>query len=98
MSSRRLNIGIALIFLLTVPAGVFFFFTSPGMGYAKGTAAIIAGALAIAGVALLTVALRTKPSESARGAALPGRAAWAVLIGFLILMAAVVAYFMMREP
>jgi hypothetical protein len=87
-----------LIFLLAVPAGVFFSFTSPRMGYPKSTAAVIAGVLALAGLALLPVALRRRPSEPAAGETLPAKAGWGILIGFLILMAAVVAYFMLREP
>ena len=34
-----------VVYLLAVPAGVFFYFTSPGMGYPKSTAGIIAGVL-----------------------------------------------------
>ena len=98
MSSRWPNLVVLLVFLLTVPAGVFFYFTSPGMGYPKSTAGIIAGVLALVGLALLPVALRRKPSGSAPGGTLPAKTGWGVLIGFLIVMAAVVAYFMLREP
>jgi hypothetical protein len=98
MSGRWVNLFILLVFLLTVPAGVFFYFTSPGMGYPSSTAGVIAGVLALVGLALLPVVLRRKPSESAAGDAVPAKAAWGVLIGFLIVMAAVVAYFMLREP
>jgi hypothetical protein len=98
MSSRWFNLIALSVFLLTVPAGVFFFFTSPGMGYPRSTAGIIAGVLALVGLALLPVALRGKPSESAEGDALPAKTGWGVLIGFLMVMAAVVAYFMLREP
>jgi membrane protein YdbS with pleckstrin-like domain len=97
MSSRWLNLVVLLIFLLTVPAGVFFYFTSPGMGYPKSTAGIIAAVLALIGLALLPVALRRKPSASVAGGPLPAKAGWGVLIGFLIVMAAVVAYFMLRD-
>ena len=48
-------------------------------------------------LALVPVALRQKPSASAAEGALPAKAGWGVLIGFLIVMAAVVAYFMLRE-
>jgi hypothetical protein len=97
MSSRWVNLAVLLVFLLTVPAGVFFYFTSPSMGYPKSTAGIIAGVLALVGLALVPVALRQKPSASAAESALPAMAGWGVLIGFLIVMAAVVAYFMLRE-
>ena len=97
MSRRWVNLAILLVFLLTVPAAVFFYFTSPGMGYPKSTAGIIAGVLALVGLGLVPVALRQKPSASAAGGALPGRAGWGVLIGFLIVMAAVVVYFMLQE-
>jgi membrane protein YdbS with pleckstrin-like domain len=97
MSSRWVNFAVLLVFLLTVPAGVFFYFTSPSMGYPKITAGIIGGVLALVGLAFLPVALRQKPSESAAGDALPAKAGWGVLIGFLIVMAAVVAYFILRE-
>jgi hypothetical protein len=98
MSSRWSNLIALFVFLLTVPAGVFFYFTSPGMGYPRSTAGILAGVLALAGLALIPVVLRGKPSESAAGGALPAKAGWGVLIGFLIVMAAVVAYFMLRQP
>jgi hypothetical protein len=97
MSSRWVNLAVLLVFLLTVPAGVFFYFTSPGMGYPQSTAGIIAGVLALVGLALLPVVLRQKPSESAAGNTLPAKAGWAILIGFLIVMAAVVALFVLRE-
>jgi membrane protein YdbS with pleckstrin-like domain len=98
MSSRGVNLVVLLVFLLTVPAGVFYFFTSPGMGYPNSTAGIIAGVLALVGLALLPVVLRWKPSEPAAGDVVPAKAGWGVLIGFLIVMAAIVAYFMLREP
>lgn len=96
MSSRWVNLMVLLVFLLTVPAGLFLYLTSPGMGYPKSTAGIIAGVLALIGVALLPVALKRKPSESAARDALPAKAGWAVLIGFLLVMGAVMAYFMLR--
>jgi hypothetical protein len=46
MSSRWVNLIVLFVFLLTVPAGVFVYFTSPSMGYPKSTAGIIAGVLA----------------------------------------------------
>jgi hypothetical protein len=98
MSSRWVNLIVLLVFLLTVPAGVFVYFTSPSMGYPKSTAGIIAGVLALVGLALLPVALRSKPSEPAAGAPLSAKAGWGILIGFLVVMAAVVAYFILREP
>jgi len=98
MSSRGVNLAVLLVFLLTVPAGVFFFFTSPGMGYPRATAGIIAGVLVLVGLALLPVVLRRNPSEPNTRDGLPAKAGWGVLIGFLIVMAAIVAYFMLREP
>src|SRR5262245_21387498 len=98
MSSRWVNLVVVLVYLLTVPAGVFFYFMSPGMGYPTSTAETIAGVLALVGLALLPVAVRLKSSESATGGALPANAGWGVLIGFLVVMAAVVAYLAVREP
>jgi hypothetical protein len=98
MSGRWANLVVLLVFLLTVPAGVFFFFTSPSMGYATSSAGILAGILALVGLALLPVALARKPSESAAGSTLPTKGGWGIMIGFLVAMAALVAYFMMREP
>jgi hypothetical protein len=66
------------------------------MGYSKTTAGIFAGVLALVGPVLLPVALTQKPSPSAAGTALPRKVGWGVLIGFLIVMAAVVAYFVLR--
>jgi hypothetical protein len=68
------------------------------MGYPRSTAGLIAGALALAGLALLPVALGRIPPGSAGGCALPAKAGWGVLLGFLLVMAAVVAYFLLREP
>jgi hypothetical protein len=65
MSSRWGNLAVLLVFRLTAPAGAFFFFTSPGMGYPRSTAGLIAGVLALAGLALLPVALGRNPPESA---------------------------------
>jgi hypothetical protein len=87
-----------LVFILTVPAGLFFYLTSPSMGYPRSTAGILASVLALAGVALLPVVLRQKSPGSANGNALPSKAAWGIFIGFLLVMAAIVAYFMFSEP
>ena len=99
MSNRWVNLVVLLIYLLTVPAGVgvFFYLTSPGLGYPKSTAGIIAGVLALVGLALLPTALRRTPSESV-GKGLSAKTGWGVLIGFLVVMAAIVAYYMLREP
>ena len=96
MSSRGVNLAVLLVFLLTVPAGVFFYFTS--LGYPRGTAAIIAGVVVLAGLVLLPVVLRRNPSEPDDRAGLPAKAGWGILIGFLIVMAAIVTYFMLQEP
>jgi hypothetical protein len=95
---RMGNVIVLIVFILTVPAGVFFYFTSPGMGYPSSTAGIIAGVLALVGLALLPVALRNKPADNATPAeTLPAATGWVVLIGFLVIMAAVVAYFMLKN-
>jgi hypothetical protein len=98
MPGRGVKLAVLLVFLLTVPAGVFFFFTSPGMGYPKSTAGLFAGILALVGLALLPVVLRRGADRPGAGEVLPSGAAWGVLIGFLVVMLAVVAYFMLREP
>src|SRR5262249_59598799 len=98
MSGRWVNVIVLFAFLLIVPAGVFFYFTSPGMGYPKSTAGIIAGVLALVGLALIPVAIRNKPADPDTPAeVLPAKTGWAVLIGFLVVMAVVVAYFMLKN-
>jgi hypothetical protein len=95
---RTGNMIVLTVYLLTVPAGVFFSFTSPGLGYPKSTAGIIAGVLALAGLALIPVALRNKPADPDTPAeASPAKTGWAVLIGFLVVVAAVVAYFTLKD-
>lgn len=92
MSSRWPNLVVLLVFLLTVPAGVFFYFTSPGMGYPKSTAGIIAGVLRWSA----SPSCRWRSGGNHRGRLLGGRCprrqVGVVLIGFLIVMAAVVAF------
>jgi len=97
MSSRWVNLSVLIVFLLAVPADVFFALTSPGMGYPKSTAGIIAGVIALGGLALLPVAISQKRSQSAAADALPAKTGWGVLIGFLVVMAAVMAYFALRS-
>ena len=95
---RTGNVIVLIVYLLTVPAGVFFYFTSPGMGYPKSTAGIIAGVLAVVGLALIPVVIRNRPTDPDTPAeVLPAKAGWAVLIGFLVVMAVVVAYFMLKN-
>jgi hypothetical protein len=95
---RTGNAIVLIIYLLTVPAGVFFYLTTPAMGYPGNTAGIIAGVLALVGLALIPVALRNNPGDpSVPAEALPAKTGWAVLIGFLVVMAAVVAYFMLKD-
>lgn len=96
--SRKFNLFILIAYLLTIPAGVFLFLTQPGMGYPASTAGIFAGILAIVGVAVIPVALKNKPTESAPSAdALPAKTGWAVLLGFLVAMGAIVVYFVLND-
>jgi hypothetical protein len=97
MSNRQTNLIVLLLYLLVVPAAVFFYFTSPDMGYPKSTAGIISGVLALVGVALLPVVLRQKTSGAETGEELPTKSSWVVFLGFLIVMAGVVTYFMMKD-
>jgi hypothetical protein len=97
MSTRWLNLIALLLFLLIAPVGVFLYFTSPGMGYRKSAAGIIAGALGLFGALPVPGALRGKPSESADKDALPVKLGWGVLIVFVVVMGVVVAYFMVTE-
>ena len=95
---RTGNVIVLIVYLLTIPAGVFYYFTSPGMGYPKSTAGIIAGVLALVGLALIPVAIRNKPADPATPAeVLSAKTGWAVLIGFLVIKAVVVAYFMLKN-
>jgi hypothetical protein len=98
MASRWLSLGVLLVFLLAVPAGVYFLLTSPAMGYPKSTAGIISAVLALVGLTLVPLSLRRKAADSAAGQALPAKTGWTVLIAFLAIMIAVVAYFMLLEP
>ena len=95
---RTGNLVFLIVYLLAVPAGVFSYFTSPGMDYPKSTAGIFAGVLALVGLALIPKAIRNKPADPDTPAdALPAKTGWAVLIGFLVVMAVVVAYFMLKN-
>jgi len=58
---RTGNVIVLIVYLLTVPAGVFFYFTTPAMGYPAGAAGIIAAVLALVGLALIPVAIRNRP-------------------------------------
>jgi hypothetical protein len=91
MRGRWVNLTVLIGFLLTAPAGVFLYFTSQSMGYPASTAGMVAGALALAGLALLPAALRGKTLESPAGDTLPAKAAWGVLIGFLVVLATAAA-------
>ncbi len=96
MSSRQTHLLSRLVDLLTIPAGVFFFFTS-SLGYPKSTAGIISGVLVLVGIALLPVVLRLKPTGAGTKERLHTNASWVVFIVFLIVMAGVVAYFMLQD-
>jgi len=95
---RTGNMKVLIAYLLTVPACVFFYFTSPGMGYSKNMAGSIAGVLALVGLVLIPVANRNKPADPNTPAeVLPAKSGWAVLIGFLVVVAVVMAYFMLKD-
>jgi hypothetical protein len=95
---RTGNLIVLVVYLLTVPAGVFLYFTQPAMGYPATTAGIIAGVLALVGLALILVAIRNKPAAPGTPAeVVPAITGWAILIGFLVVMAVVVAYFMLKD-
>lgn len=94
---RTGNVIVLIVYLLTVPAGVFYYFTGRDMAYPPSMAGIFAGVLALAGVALMPVAFHHKPAEpNAPARDLPTKTSWGILIGFLALMAAVVAYYMLK--
>lgn len=61
------------------------------MGYPNSAAGIFAGVVALIGLALISSALRTP------GGALPKKTGWVALIGFLVIMAVIVAYFILRN-
>lgn len=88
---RTVNLAFLIVYLLMVPAGVFTFFTSPGMGYPKSIAGIIAGVLALVGVALIAIAIRKKPADpDTPTAALPAMTGWGIFFGFLVIMTVIV--------
>ena len=95
---RTGNVIVLIVYLLTVPAGVFFYFTKPAIGYPASTAGIIAGVLALVGLALIPAAIRNRPADPDTPAeVLPAKTGWTVLMGFLVVMAAVVAYFVFKD-
>jgi hypothetical protein len=95
---RTGNLIVLAIYLLLAPTGVFFYFTKPGMGYPASTAGVLAGVLVLVGLALLPVAARNKPADpNAPAEVLPAKTGWAVLLGFLAVMAAAVAYFALKD-
>jgi hypothetical protein len=61
MNQRWVNVGAILFFVLLLCPGIYFYFTSPGMGYPPSTAAMIAGVPALIGLVLLPFAWRGKP-------------------------------------
>jgi hypothetical protein len=91
------NVIALVVYLAAVPAGVFLFLTQPTMGYPARTAGIIAGVLAAIGVALIAVVIFQRADPHAPAEHLPAKSGWSLLIGFLVVMAAVVAYFMLKE-
>jgi membrane protein YdbS with pleckstrin-like domain len=96
--NRAGNLIVLVLYLLLVPAGVYFYFTSPQMGYSQSTAGILAGVLALVGVALIPLVLRKKAvPENVPPDFLPPKTGWIILIGFLIVMAAIVAFFMFKD-
>lgn len=96
--TRTQNVIVLIVYLLLAPAGVFLYLTSPDMGYPKSTAGIFAGVLAFVGLALIPVAIRNNTADPETPAqVLPAKTGWAVLIGFLVVMAGVVVYFMLQN-
>src|SRR5262245_55596864 len=71
MSIRWGELAALVVFLLTVPVLVFRYFTSPVMGYPQRSARAVANVLALAGLALLPLAIRRKPPGPASGNASP---------------------------
>ncbi len=95
--NRGAGVGAIALYLLTVPAGVFFWLTSPGWGYERSTAGVLAGVLAFAGVLLVPVVVRSKGQAGGPDDPLPARSGWGVLLAFLAAMVAVLAYFATRD-
>jgi hypothetical protein len=60
MNKRWVNVAAILFFVLVGCPGIYFWFTSPGMGYPATTAALIAGVPALIGVVLLPFAWKGK--------------------------------------
>src|SRR5262245_56550434 len=96
--NRRENLYFLIAYLLTIPAGAFFYLTRRDMGYSTSSAGIIAAVLALAGLALIPFVVRsdaagpTEPEEL-----VPAKTSWAVLIGFVLLMVGVLAYFALKD-
>jgi len=86
-----------VVYLAAVPAGVFLFLTQPSMGYPARTAGVIAGVLAAVGGALIPVVVLQRDDPHAPAEHVPAKSGWSLFIGFLVVMAVVVAYFMLKE-
>jgi hypothetical protein len=60
VNMRWVNVAAILFFILVVCPGIYFWLTSPSMGYPAATAAMIAGVPALIGLALLPFAWKGK--------------------------------------
>jgi len=95
---RATNLIALIVYVATVPAGVFFYFTGPDMGYPATTVGIIAGAFALVGLALSPqVAWRGASDGGTPREVLPAKTSWAVLVSFLVVMVLVAAYLVFND-
>ncbi len=94
MSKRRANIAILIVYWLAIPAGVFHFLFNR-MGYPIGIAGLFAGILVVVPLLALPSLLKQDAAESSATttSALSPKVGWGVFAVFMLLMVAVVAYF-----
>lgn len=60
MKNRWINVAAILFFVLVLCPGIYLWLTSPGMGYPRTTAGLIAGITALLGLVLLPFAWKGK--------------------------------------